>query len=145
MLPMNREFHPSATPGESLAAAKVIDVYDFGAQGDGRTLNIWALQRAIDAVHNAGGGVVSLPADVFLIGGLVLRATAPSSTQSVIHLRNCRDVFVHGNRAPVMSGAFLHVSGERSAVIALAANDLSRAASTSVFTGGASSAALISH
>ena len=56
----------------ALHATDVIDVRGFGAKGDGLTLNTRARQRAIDFASGAGGGVVSLPAGVFLTGGLVL-------------------------------------------------------------------------
>ena len=74
-----------------------------------------------------------------------VHTTAPSSTKPVVHLHNCCDVFVHGNRAPVTAGAFLHISGERSTAIALAANDLSRATSPVTFDNEASPVALTSH
>jgi len=74
-----------------------------------------------------------------------LRSTAPSSSASAIRLHNCRDAFVHGHRAPVMTGAFLCVSGGQSAGVSLAANDLSRAAAPVAIADGASSAAVISH
>src|ERR1700753_3934771 len=55
-------------------AQKFIDARDTGARGDGRTLNTNALQKAIDQVAAAGGGVVVLPPGDFLSGGLVLRS-----------------------------------------------------------------------
>ena len=51
-------------------AQKFIDARDTGARGDGRTLNTNALQKAIDQVAAAGGGVVVLPPGDFLSGGL---------------------------------------------------------------------------
>jgi polygalacturonase len=53
---------------------KAIDVRDHGAQGDGRTLNTNALQKAIDQAASAGGGTVVIPAGDFLTGGLALRS-----------------------------------------------------------------------
>lgn len=74
-----------------------------------------------------------------------LRATAPSSTQPIVCLHNCRNVFLQGSRSPVTTGPFLHVSGPQSAAVSRAANDLSRAASPATFADGASSAILTSH
>jgi glycosyl hydrolase family 28/pectate lyase-like protein len=50
------------------------DVRDFGAVGDGRIKDTRAIQQAIDAVHELGGGIVQLPAGRWLSGTLVLRS-----------------------------------------------------------------------
>ncbi|HZI33346.1 MAG TPA: glycosyl hydrolase family 28-related protein, partial [Candidatus Binatia bacterium] len=44
----------------------------YGAVGDGVTTNTAAIQAAIDAASHAGGGVVEVPAGVFLSGPLRL-------------------------------------------------------------------------
>ncbi len=44
------------------------------ATGDGRTIVTSALQGAIDEVHQAGGGVVHIPAGTYLTGTLELRS-----------------------------------------------------------------------
>jgi polygalacturonase len=49
-------------------------ILDFGATPDGRTLNSLSIQRAVDAVHRAGGGVVLAPPGTFLTGGIELRS-----------------------------------------------------------------------
>ena len=49
------------------------DVTNHGARPDGKTLATSAIQRAIDACANAGGGIVLLPRGVFLAGTLVLK------------------------------------------------------------------------
>jgi hypothetical protein len=67
------------------------------------------------------------------------------SSEPVVDLRNCRNVFLHGNRAPAKTGSFLRVAGAASAEISIVANDLSRAAAPVVFADGASSAMLASH
>ena len=54
---------------------RVYSVMDFGAQGDGKTDDAAALQRAIDMCSNEGGGVVLLPAGhTFLSGPLRLKS-----------------------------------------------------------------------
>jgi polygalacturonase len=49
-----------------------VSVREYGAVGDGTTNNTKALQAAIDAAVKAGGGVVEVPAGVFLSGPLTL-------------------------------------------------------------------------
>lgn len=50
------------------------DVRNFGAQGDGVTLDTVALQRTIEACAAAGGGTVYFPPGRYLSGTLVLRS-----------------------------------------------------------------------
>jgi hypothetical protein len=63
-------------PLASLHAAepKVFDITAHGAKGDGTTMNTQAIQQAVDACHDAGGGVVSVPKGVFLTGSLRLKS-----------------------------------------------------------------------
>ena len=50
-----------------------VSPFDFGAVGDGQTLNTAALQAAIDACAARGGGTVYLPAGRYLTGALFFR------------------------------------------------------------------------
>jgi polygalacturonase len=52
----------------------VYRISDFGALGDGKTLNTAAIQKAIDECGRNGGGTVDVPAGVFLSGTLQLRS-----------------------------------------------------------------------
>ena len=47
-------------------SAKVFDVRQFGAKGDGKTLDTAAIQKALDECGNAGGGIVRFPAGTYL-------------------------------------------------------------------------------
>ena len=64
--------------GRYLPAAEsgvaTFDVRQFGAKGDGNTLDTEAVQKAIDACGQAGGGTVSLPAGTYLSKPLTLRS-----------------------------------------------------------------------
>jgi len=52
----------------------VFRIVDFGAVGDGKTLNTMSIQKAIDSCARTGGGTVYVPAGVFLTGTLQLRS-----------------------------------------------------------------------
>lgn len=53
---------------------KIFDVKSFGAVGDGATLNTAALQKAIDACAESGGGRVYLSDGTYMTGTLVLKS-----------------------------------------------------------------------
>jgi polygalacturonase len=53
---------------------QVYPVRDFGARGDGHTLDTAAIQRAIDVCGQAGGGVVQLTKGIYLSQPLTLRS-----------------------------------------------------------------------
>ncbi len=57
--------------GPAGAAASVLD---YGATGDGETLETAALQNAIDACSQAGGGTLYFPPGRYLTGSLSLRS-----------------------------------------------------------------------
>ena len=50
------------------------DVRDFGAIGDGNTLNTAAIQNAIDECHRLGGGAVVFENGVYMTGKIIMRS-----------------------------------------------------------------------
>lgn len=52
----------------------MVKITDFGAKGDSTTLNTLAIQKAIDAVNEAGGGTVVVPSGVFKTGTLQIKS-----------------------------------------------------------------------
>ena len=67
----------SASPAHSAANLPVGATFnprDFGAVGDGSKLDTAAIQAAIDAAANAGGGTVVLPPGTYLSGTLFLKS-----------------------------------------------------------------------
>lgn len=52
----------------------IYNIKDFGAVGDGLTKDTEAVQRAIDACAEAGGGTVVVPSGRFLCGTIMLRS-----------------------------------------------------------------------
>ena len=54
--------------------ARVYNIRKYGAKGDGIALDTAALQAAIDACHQDGGGTVLVPAGTFQIGTVELKS-----------------------------------------------------------------------
>lgn len=52
----------------------IFNVRDFGATGDGQTLDMAALQAALDACHAHGGGTVIVPAGRYITGSIFLHS-----------------------------------------------------------------------
>jgi hypothetical protein len=63
--------NPKADP---LLGARIYNILDYGAKGDGVTLDTKALQAAIDACNRDQGGTVLVPAGVFVIGTVELKS-----------------------------------------------------------------------
>lgn len=61
------------SPAGPSAAAVVFNVREFGAVGDGKTPDTVAIDRAIAACAQAGGGTVLFPAGVYLSGTIHLQ------------------------------------------------------------------------
>src|SRR4051812_15271645 len=68
----------NASPGfkeeDKLNGARVYNVRDHGAKGDGKTLDTAAIQSAIDKCFNEKGGIVLIPGGDFLSGTLELQS-----------------------------------------------------------------------
>ena len=62
------------TAAGALAEQPDLRITQFGAVGDGRTLNTTSIQRAIDSCAYGGGGTVCIPPGVFVSGALRLRS-----------------------------------------------------------------------
>src|SRR5258708_2531351 len=52
---------------------KIFDVHNYGATGDGKTLDTAAIQKALDECGQAGGGTVRVPSGTYLSKPLTLR------------------------------------------------------------------------
>ena len=60
--------------GVQAAVAGVYDARDYGAKGDGKTLDHAPINKAIDAANNDGGGQVVLSAGTYLCGSIRLKS-----------------------------------------------------------------------
>jgi polygalacturonase len=54
--------------------SSIYNVREYGATGDGQTLDSFAMQKTIDSCAEQGGGTVYLPAGQYLTGSLSLRS-----------------------------------------------------------------------
>jgi exo-poly-alpha-galacturonosidase len=57
----------------SPAWGRLASICDFGAVGDGQTINTEAIQKGIDALAADGGGTLVVPAGTFLSGAIFLK------------------------------------------------------------------------
>ena len=64
----------TATPAFAQSAGRTFDAADFGAVGDGETINTRPIQAAIDAAAAQGGGTVVLNPGVYLSGSLFVKS-----------------------------------------------------------------------
>jgi hypothetical protein len=64
----------SAAGSRATGGTRVYNIVDFGAKGDGKTLDTAAVQAAIDACNKDQGGTVLVPAGVFVIGTVELKS-----------------------------------------------------------------------
>src|ERR1700722_13476848 len=98
---------------------RAFNIVDYGAVGDGTKLNTSAIEKAIDACKQAGGGRLRIPAGQFLTGpfslisnlnlhlddGAVLRLSnnpadfqmKKNHFQDCIDARDCHDIAITGN------------------------------------------------
>ena len=63
-------FHPLC----AIRSTDVMTFKDYGAKGDGSTLDTAAIQAAIDAAANAGGGIVHVDAGTYRTTTLMLKS-----------------------------------------------------------------------
>ena len=65
---------PTGSSPENSLGARVYNIRDFGAKGDGATLDTGPVQAAIDACHKDNDGTVLVPAGVFVIGTVEIKS-----------------------------------------------------------------------
>ncbi len=87
--------------------AKVFNIRSFGAIGDGVAMDTEPVQKTIDACHDAGGGVVWVPAGDFQIGTISLKSNVTLSLDYGASLLGSTDVsdYPTGNLSKPREGA----------------------------------------
>ncbi len=74
-----------------LIPGRVFNVADFGAVGDGRMVNTGAIQEAIDAAANAGGGRVTFNPGVYVSGALFVKTNVDFHVPEGVTIRAIQD------------------------------------------------------
>jgi len=64
---------PLVSIAATTTSNKVFDVREFGAKGDGKTVDTVAIQKALDECGSAGGGIVRFPAGTYLSKPITVR------------------------------------------------------------------------
>jgi hypothetical protein len=107
--------HASAQPAngdDKSLGAKIYNIRDFGAAGDGATLDTIAIQAAIDACNRDNGGIVFVPAGNFLIGTIELKSNVTLRLAPAGRLLGSDDIshYHAGNNIPAGNGNIVLIS-----------------------------------
>ena len=81
--------HPKSTLKN---VEKVFNIKEYGAIGDGKTMNTAAIDKAITACANAGGGTVLIPNGNFITGTIVLKSNITLYLEQDAHVIGTTDI-----------------------------------------------------
>jgi polygalacturonase len=93
------------------AAGKVFNVLNFGAAGDGATLDTAAIQRAIDAATSAGGQVLIPRARKFLVATLDLKGGIDFHLEGELLISTNKSDYSGDGVITASNAASLHITG----------------------------------
>ena len=82
----------AAPPAFAQSTGRTFDAADFGAVGDGETINTRPIQAAIDAAAGAGGGAVVLKPGVYLSGSLFVKSNVTLLIGRGATIKGLRDI-----------------------------------------------------
>ncbi|WP_312780598.1 glycoside hydrolase family 28 protein [Brevundimonas sp.] len=82
----------AAPPAFAQSTGRTFDAADFGAVGDGETINTRPIQAAIDAASGAGGGTVVLRPGVYLSGSLFVKSNVTLLIGRGATIKGLRDI-----------------------------------------------------
>src|SRR5882724_7642188 len=106
LTPLSASAAQPASPATQSLGARVYNVRDFGAKGDGKTLDTAAVQAAIDACTRDGGGTVLVPSGTFVIGTTELKSNV------TLHLAASATLLGSGNGQDYHAVAAIPLSGD---------------------------------
>jgi len=100
------------SPDQKDLGARVYNIADFGAVGDGTTLNTDAVQRAIDTCTKENGGTVLVPAGDFVIGTIELKSNVTLRIAAKGRLLGSAKIehYKAGNNVPPGNGNIVMIS-----------------------------------
>jgi hypothetical protein len=103
---------PGQSAYDKLSGARVFNVREFGAKGDGENLDTTAVQAAIDAAHKDHGGTVLIPAGTFVVGTIELKSnvTLKLAVQGRILGSHKPEHYNAGNGIPPSNGNVVLIS-----------------------------------
>jgi len=101
--------------------ARVYNIADFGAVGDGNTLNTTAVQKAIDTCTTDRGGTVVVPAGDFVIGTIELKSNVSLQIAAKGRLLGSAKIehYKAGNGIPPGNGNIVMISAANAENISL--------------------------
>jgi polygalacturonase len=107
-----------------LLGARVYNIRDFGAVGDGKTLDTKAVQAAIDACAKDNGGTVLVPAGVFVIGSTELKTNVTLHISAGGKLLGSPDgkQYFASDKIPLRDGPGEHTMGDGNVGLLFAQN-----------------------
>ena len=94
---------------------RIVNIQDYGAIGDGQTLNTTAIEKAISACNAGGGGVVRIPPGLWLTGPIELQSNvnlhADRGALIIFTTDHSQYIVANGKARLPLSGNNLHDVG----------------------------------
>ena len=88
---------------------EIYNIKDFGAKGDGATMDSPAIQKAIDSCTKAGGGTVLIPAGTYLSATIILKDNVKLYLEKGALLLGTTDIKAYDNPDPFTEGLGIDV------------------------------------
>jgi len=106
MIGLEAKGTPRKKEEEDVTGTNIYNIRDYGAKGDGTTLDTKAIQNAIDKCFNNNGGTVLIPAGNFLSGTLELKSNVTLHLSAAAKLLGSpkREHYTAGNGVPPGNG-----------------------------------------